>query len=191
MKTLLIVLFFFYNIVSAQTPTAPASGDGSSGNPYQIATLENLYWITASTAEVPSPWQYSRFGCHYIQTADIDASSTSSWFSGAGWIPIGDINGYPFYGTYNGQGHTINNLFINRAAGYQGLFGYVENAVIQNLGITNANIIGQMNVGALLGRDAGNTSISNCYSTGIVTGTSAYSYTGGLVGYNVGNVTNS
>jgi hypothetical protein len=45
----------------AQTATAPAAGDGSSGNPYQIASLENLYWIAVDA---------SRWNKHYIQTAN-------------------------------------------------------------------------------------------------------------------------
>ncbi|MBS4012758.1 MAG: hypothetical protein KGZ97_03215 [Bacteroidetes bacterium] len=67
-----------------QTATAPAVGDGSAGNPYQIATLNNLYWISQN----PTKW-YS----HYIQTANINASATSTWNSGAGWQSIGYGNG--------------------------------------------------------------------------------------------------
>ncbi len=29
-----------------QTAIAPAAGDGSSGNPYQITSIENLYWLS-------------------------------------------------------------------------------------------------------------------------------------------------
>jgi PKD repeat protein len=82
--------------------TAPSSGDGTSGNPYQIASLENLYWISASDDVVASPSQAARFGSHYIQVADIDASATVSWCNG-GWNPIGydnDDNWFMFL-----QGH--------------------------------------------------------------------------------------
>jgi hypothetical protein len=37
-------LIFFPIALIAQTATAPSSGDGSSGDPYQIDTLNNLYW---------------------------------------------------------------------------------------------------------------------------------------------------
>jgi hypothetical protein len=45
MKSLLlnISLIFLSVALIAQTATPPATGDGSSSNPYQIATLENLY----------------------------------------------------------------------------------------------------------------------------------------------------
>jgi hypothetical protein len=79
----------------------PIAGDGSSGNPYQIATLENLYWIAENS---------SRWSLHYKQTADLDASSTNS---GSGWSPIGNET-TKFTGTYDGGGYTINSLYINR-----------------------------------------------------------------------------
>ena len=44
-------LIFFPIALIAQTATAPSSGDGSSGDPYQIATLNNLYWITQNSGE--------------------------------------------------------------------------------------------------------------------------------------------
>lgn len=76
----LLVLLFTVSSLFAQTATAPLLGDGSSGNPYQIANLENLYWIAASDAIVPSPTQATRWAAYYIQTADFDASDTETWF---------------------------------------------------------------------------------------------------------------
>ena len=102
MKRYFYLLFFPIALI-AQTATAPSSGDGSSGDPYQIATLNNLYWITQNSGE----WD-----AYYIQTANIDASSSSSWDSNAGFTPIGN-SGTRFTGSYNGDGHTISNLFIN------------------------------------------------------------------------------
>ena len=67
--------------INAQTATMPV-GNGTLSNPYQIATLENLYWLTYS---------YSEWNKYFIQTADIDASSTSGWWTG-GWVPLGDYN---------------------------------------------------------------------------------------------------
>ncbi|HQB79454.1 MAG TPA: hypothetical protein PLJ52_14015, partial [Tenuifilaceae bacterium] len=81
-KLLAIVLIALMpSIVQGQTATPPTVGDGSAGNPYKIATLENLYWIAEDN---------TRWGFNYQQTADIDASETSTWFSGAGWTPIGN-----------------------------------------------------------------------------------------------------
>jgi len=163
-----VVLIFISSISPlAQTAVVPSAGDGTVANPYQIATLENLYWIVSDTAN----WKYN-----YIQTADINASQTSRWFNGQGWQPIG--NTAPFFqGNYNGNGHIIDSLFINRPSdGYVGLFGFTTKKVI-NLGVTSANITGGESVGIIVGMGE---ILEDCYSTGIVNGTG--SYTGGLVG---------
>jgi hypothetical protein len=163
----------------AQTATPPALGNGTSGSPYQIATLDNLYWINQNPDEWPK---------YYIQTADIDATETSGWDDGAGWTPIGDSFA-KFSGSYNGQGHTIGSLCINRSpSNYQGLFGNTNGATIQNLGVASVNIKGQTYVGGLVGY-AKSTTVSNCYCTGSVSGSAGV---GGLVGYAVSssNVSN-
>ena len=154
----------------AQTATAPSFGDGSSGSPYQISTLNHLYWITQNSSE----WDK-----YYIQTANIDAFSTSSWDSNEGFSPIGNST-TNFTGSYDGDGYTINGLTIARSTTQRiGLFGKINGAAIQDLGVTNVNISGFHYVGALVGRNDSST-ISNCYSTGSVTGTG--SYISGLVG---------
>lgn len=116
------------------------------GGVYQIATLENLTWIVE---QVNSGNDFS--GINFQQTANINASATSeaSWNSGAGWTAIGNAdNSYAFSGSYDGQGYTIANLYINNpSANYYGLFGYCANATIQNLGVTNVSIIAGGDVG--------------------------------------------
>ena len=57
--------------VSAQTAVPPALGNGTSGNPYQISSLENLYWIAADNSVVPNPTQASRWSSAYIQVDDM------------------------------------------------------------------------------------------------------------------------
>ncbi len=45
---LLQILVLNAFMLNAQTATPPATGNGTSGNPYQIATLDNLYWLSQS-----------------------------------------------------------------------------------------------------------------------------------------------
>lgn len=181
-----IILFFSLCIsfmLQAQTSTPPSSGDGSASNPYQISTLNNLYWLSQDT---------NRWNKHYIQIADIDASSTSSWNNDQGWLPMGYATGPTDYsgfsGTYKGKGHVISNLYINRPSSYcTGFFGFTFYATIDSLGFTNVNITGgDESVGALVGM-AYYTNITNCYSSGNVTG---ISNVGGLIGnaFNYSNV---
>jgi len=123
----------------AQTGTAPSFGNGDPDSSYQISTLEHILWITETT----NKWDKS-----YIQTANIDAFSTSDWDSIApdnnlGFSPIGN-NSTKFTGSYDGDGYTINGLTIDReSTNYIGLFGYTNGATIQDLGVTNVNIKGK------------------------------------------------
>jgi hypothetical protein len=170
--TIVIICFFvFLPKIHAQTATAPSTGTGTSSNPYQIATLDNLYWIYANTSE----WNK-----HYIQTADINASATSTWNSSTGWMPIGNTT-TKFTGTYNGQGFEISGLRINRTGSdYQGLFGDVSNAILINIKLTSANIAGRSFVGGIAGR-ALLTYINRCeINSSTISGTT--DFVGGWVG---------
>jgi len=182
---LTVVFLLMPATILAQTATAPATGDGSAGNPYQIASLENLYWISAPDAVVPSPTRATRWAAHYKQTADIDASSTAGWGNG-GWTPIGvDALNY-FSGSYDGDGHLISGLYIDRSSALQGMFGIVQgaNAHISNLGLRNVDITGSASVGGLAAVVTSSAKVSNCHVTGSVTGTG--DWVGGLAGTNQG-----
>ena len=127
----------------------------------------------------------------YIQTADIDASASHTENpdgSGGyyGFLPIGNYSN-KFKRTYNGQGHKISNLYINRPdTDYIGLFGAI-NGEVSNLGLVDADITGGSRVGGLCGYTYYGT-ITNCYSTGNVTGSNNV---GGLCGCNnLGTITN-
>jgi filamentous hemagglutinin family protein len=128
----------------------------------------------------------------YALGKNIDATITNTWNAGAGFVPLGNdiIPAQSFTGTFDGLGHTITDLYINRpATAAVGLFGSTGNsAAIRNVGLVNGNITGQTSVGGLVGYNTG--SVSNSYSTGAVTGTSAFD-AGGLVGYNGGTISNS
>lgn len=119
----------------------------------------------------------------YVLVRDIDASATNNWNNG--FKPIGSA-GTGFSGTFDGQGHEISNLFIDRGNNNVGLFGKaVKNSgfEIKNVGVVNADVTGNIRVGVL----AGNTdiqssgAIENVYATGSVEGTNRV---GGLIGNN-------
>jgi hypothetical protein len=122
-------------------------------------------------------------------TAGYDTYASEAANAGAGWDPIG-TQANPFTGSFDGDGHIISGLFINRPAGSRiGLFGYLNVADFENIGMEGVNITGGGSVGGLIG-DSFNSNITNSYSTGDVIGTN--NYIGGLVGnYSFGNITNS
>jgi hypothetical protein len=128
------------------------------------------------------------------------ASTTAN--RGKGWQPIvfrtygfagtaGRVLGLE--GTFDGRGHEIRDLSINRPdEEFVGLFGYVvEGGVIKDTGVVNATVTGggtysySGGVGALVAANGG--LVSNCYSTGNVSGRSSV---GGLVAGNGGLVSN-
>jgi len=172
MKKLLIVLLltFLAGTLLAQTAIPPSTGDGTSGNPYQIATLNNLYWITQNS----SSWSK-----YFIQTSDIDATSCSFWDDGAGFSPIGNST-TPFTGFYDGQSYMIMGLSIGRSTNYIGFFGTIRSAVIKNARLDSVRITGYEYVGGLIGYLNDSSTVTNCYSSGSVTGGS--NYIGGLIG---------
>jgi hypothetical protein len=157
----------------AQTATAP-SGSGTSLDPYLIDSLSNLYWVTQNSAS---------WNAYFQQTADIDASASSGWDSGNGFSPIGSQS-TSFDGTYDGNGHTIDSLFISISnSDYVGMFGLVSDGVIRNLRLTNENITGASEVGGLVGNSTGSgmALIDSCSTGGIITGSGTQEI-GGLVG---------
>jgi len=152
---------------------------------------------------------------NYVLGSNIDASATSTWNSTEGFMPIGGASG-AFSGTFDGLGHTISNLTINRpTVNNVGLFGSVDTgATIRNVGLVNADVTGGSGVGGLVGLNKGTVSnsyvggsvngnqnvgglvgsnpsgtIDNSHATANVTGTA--NNVGGLVGWNSGTVSNS
>ena len=138
-------------------------------------------------------------GCRgYELTRDLDFNGADSygsvanrtiWTTGAGWQPIGASSFNALSGQFEGNGHTISNLRIDRSGTSEiGLFGYTgSRAEITDVGLLNVDIMGTSNVGSLVGWNRG--TIMNSYATGSVSGDARV---GGLVGDNRnGTITNS
>lgn len=148
-------------------------GSGTSEAPYQIANLNDLKIISEHSS-------YWADNIYFIQTVDIDASATSGWNSGDGFSPIGSFS-TRFSGNYDGQRHIVDNLKAHRTTwGYNiGLFGFINGATIQNLGVKDICIGAVQTAGGLVGY-AESSNIIDCYSSGSLSTIS--NYTGGLIG---------
>jgi len=165
-------------ITHALEAVKPA-GSGEENDPFLIDSLPNLLWITLH----PEEWNK-----YYLQMSSINALETVGWFNGAGWMPIGN-ECYKFTGSYNGAGHYIENLYINRPdSNHVGFIGYADAAEIINLGLINLEFTGNSYVGGLTGRMGSNTArIENSFTTGSLNG---YRHVGGLAGnYTFGGTT--
>jgi filamentous hemagglutinin family protein len=109
-----------------------------------------------------------------------DIKYTGDMWSSKGFDPIGDSSKY-FTGNFDGQGHVIDGLYINRGSEDNvGLFGYARGANISNVGLTNLYAKGDESVGGLVGLSLGSTLVSNSYAIGEVIGSHKV---GGLIGY--------
>lgn len=117
-----------------------------------------------------------------VLTADIDLASETNW------TPIG-TESHPFDGVFDGGGHTIQNLCINRPEEDNvGLFGYARHATIYNLHLLNPKVYGHDYVGTLLGCALNDMRISDVLVTGTDSGDDYYTvngglYCGGIVGF--------
>jgi len=172
------------------------AGDGTSGNPCQVTSCENLQDINQGLT------------LYYRLEYDIDCYDTypdvapgGYWGDGKGFNPIGDSSN-PFTGNFDGQYFTITKFYIGRddlPTGGEtdvGLFGYVSaGGEIKNIGLKDIEVMALDNVGGLVGVNEG--TIIDSYTTGSVNGPFSYAYEyhsenlGGLIGYNKGSVLRS
>lgn len=112
-----------------------------------------------------------------ILTADIDMSGVCGENLNS-WDPIGRVNKVEYNGIFDGDGHTIENLYRARdgETGDGGLFWILqENSIIRNLNLSNVNVDTEHG-GSIALTTYGR--IENCHGEGIVRG----SQIGGLVG---------
>ena len=115
--------------------------------------------------------------------AVIDAAD-DYYNTGSGWEPIGDDSSGRntwYNAIFEGNGHTISNLFISRAHRWVGLFGISSEAgFFRNVGLVDVNVTGWGYTGALIGHAYG--TVDAAYSTGIVV-SNKLTHVGGLVGH--------
>ena len=202
-----------YPVFVWQTPS-PFAGSGTAADPYQISSkkdLENMRDLVNNTMT------NKVYGfAYYIQTADIDLENEN-------WIPIGsyyendtstvETKEAAFNGNYNGNCHTIKNLYVNTTRCYGGLFGRgnstcfiydlaVEGNVSSGKNFTggvigavcwgakvqgcsfNGTVTSLYNTGGITGIIHQGGSVVDCYANAEVTATdSTYGYAGGITGY--------
>lgn len=117
-------------------------------------------------------------------TADITFNTTVD----NNFTPIGEQN-KNFYGTFDGQGHTISGIRINKPSDdYIGIFGALGSTtagVVKNLVVRNCSIVADAYVGVIAGDLTGGASgtgiIENCHVGDDVT-LSGHLYVGGIAG---------
>ena len=166
--------------IAAQTPWNGTvaevydGGDGTPGNPYQIATAEQLALLSQQTNNGMGG------DASYILTSDIILNDGDSLL----WTPIGNVGS--FVGIFDGNNHIISGLYEDGNK-ISGLFASTENAVIKNTVLEKATVLEYEQayvysaIGGILVGKAKNTHILNCSVDGLIEVFSAKP-SGGLVG---------
>jgi len=172
------------NETAAVSSDTDLDGEGTPDSPYVLTTAAELQQMADDLK------------AHYVLENDIDASETEEWNDGDGFEPIGDDEAR-FNGSLDGQGHAISALTINRSdEEYVGLFGATaEDALIENVHLTEVTVYGDGQLGALVGHSEGDV-IGSSMSGHVQAGeedtiAGGVIYTGGLVGESHGLVTES
>ena len=126
MKKLFAVLALLFLALSAfaENKALKPAGSGSKEDPFQISRIEHLVWMGDNMRDVAEK--------NFKMTADIDASETKTWHNSRGFLPIGFIkeqkpsySSVSFCGTFDGGGHVISNLFIDRKDQCAALFSSI------------------------------------------------------------------
>ena len=152
--TSLVFLSLFFSSLFAFTPISWTLGTGTSGDPYQISTADELAFLAE---QVNAGTNYASE--YFVITADIDLDNKA-------WIPIGNLASSSFSGHFNGDAHVIKNVKIDASASdCQALFGHIYGATISNLGLENGEVKGKTNVAGLVGLAESSSVITNCYNT--------------------------
>lgn len=157
-----------------------------------IKDVYDLQAVNNNFEEKPSGYftPYKYVNGNYMLAGDIDASVTSSWNSGKGFVSIGKLDtglsGFKggLTGTFDGAAHTIKALYINRTdETFVGLFGgLTDTAAVMNLKLTGS-VTGKSSVGGIAGKNAG--LISNVTNGAIVVGETQL---GGITSSNEGRL---
>lgn len=157
------------------TAVAFTQGRGTKEEPWLIENAEQLAYL-AQQVNNGTDYKWN----HFLLFSDLD-------LNGNEWMPIGtDSN--PFWGGFDGGGHTITGMTITGDGDYVGLFGECRNftadsSYIKSVTVKGANISGHSHVGAIAGEGA---NISDCYS--IENTICAAWCVGGICGSLTGNI---
>src|SRR5574344_514262 len=186
------LLHIFLALVCVVTQAMAMTGSGTAADPYLISSAADL--VTFRDTYINNNAKTA--ACAKL-TADIDLSTVCSATLGTNWHSIGVT--YPYTGTFDGDGHTVSNIYIKMSGtldatvGSGGLFHHVSGTV-KNVKIKNPYIWEDISSG---GPDAAGLCytlnlgglIDNCSVDGgtFYTGASTYS---GMVCYNYGTIKN-
>ena len=139
----------------------------------EATLISNAVGLRTLAIQVNSGTSYAGQMVQLIRNIDLNNEE---------WTPIGTSTNR-FKGHFNGNGNTISNLLINMPNSSEvGLFGVIEQAIIENITLENVNVTGYSKVAAVVGAaPGGNPRLKNIHLTGLIQ-IKGFSYTGGILG---------
>ena len=148
---LLLVMAILMPYGGAWAQTRPSSGDGSVGNPYKISSAAELAWfrdyVNGTIVDDGEEFGTAHPSVSATLIADIDlsefchAADGTKYTDELSWDPIGNSYNSMYQGTFDGNGKTISNLYINSTSNCTGFFGMTDKGgSIKNIIFDNAKV---------------------------------------------------
>ena len=172
-----------------------SSADGSEAHPYIITSTTGLDLLAKNVNGIDG-YTADKFDGKFFKLGnDITYAHTTDWNDATStednYTSIGIQNNREFWGTFDGDGHTISGIRIYKGNdNCQGLFGFVR-GMVKNITLSDARITGNRYVGGIVGYLTNYTdrligTVNNCHVDGNVAIHTVVSYAyyhGGIVGY--------
>lgn len=178
--------------IEGEAPMLVADEASPFNGYYAFSKAGHLVWLhnqVQAYDAVTNPSPIESIKCYLANDISLKAvchpADAANNVAEANWHPIGGKN--PFKGIFDGNKHTVSDLYINSSGSNLGLFGYVDGAEIKNVTV-QGNVTGFYEegneqsgqyVGLVLGVGTTKSKLENCESRGSVTGCS---YVGGIAG---------
>ena len=192
MLLLVMAILMPYGGAWAQTAIPPSEGNGSEGSPYIITKAEELAWFRDAVND--GNYEICAKIADNVEVIDLKdfchAADASQNLKELSWEPIGNSD-WSYVGTFDGNGKTITNLYINATQAYMGLFGRIYQSTIKNLTFENANVTNtENNIGILAGYAGNGNTLQNIKISNTCQIKGGNDFTGGIAGYLDGNAYN-
>ena len=180
--------------IEGEAPMLVADEASPFNGYYAFSKAGHLVWLhnqVQAYDAVTNPSPIESIKCYLANDISLKAvchpADAANNVAEANWNPIGGEN--PFKGIFDGNKHTVSDLYINSSGSNLGLFGYVDGAEIKNVTV-QGNVTGFYEegneqsgqyVGLVLGVGTTKSKLENCESRGSVTGCSNVGGIAGLV----------
>ena len=162
-----------------------------NGDYYEISKAAHLYWF-AERVNIGAYGINGRLTTDIVVNNDVldeNGNLSEGWESFRVWTPIAlDEDGKRFWGTFDGQGHSISGLFLqDTERKHVALFAALEkNCIIKNLGVIDSYFSGDQYVAGICAVNYG--TLTHCYNTASCRSNSTD--VGGIAGFNNNLITN-